>query len=115
MRQSASIAIAVFAICLGSQANAANISVGTLHGGVSYNDGPYYITPWGDSYYIECGKPRVPYREDANGPKPNSAFFGPIGYRCIRGTYAVDPFYPPRCRTAFVKTSNGWRRERHCS
>ena len=106
MRALAITAVAALGLCLACQAKAANR-------GWSADDGPYYVTPGGYSFYIECGRPRMPY-DNAYGPIPGSAYFGPVGYRCIRGTYAYDPFYPPRCRTSFVQTPNGWRRERHC-
>jgi hypothetical protein len=119
MRAFAIVAVTVLGLCLTGPAKAANLNVGPWNGarsyvGPYYDDGPYYITPRGDSFYIDCGRPRVPYPEDAYGPNPNSKFFGPVGYRCVRGTYAMDPFYPPRCRTAFIKTSRGWARARRC-
>ena len=70
-------------------------------------DGPSYITSSGDGRYVDCGRPGVP--EGGPGPIPNSAFRGPVGYRCIHGI-AWDPFYPPRCKFAFVKHPEGWIR-----
>jgi hypothetical protein len=114
------IAAAAGLALVSSATMAANLGVSPSYGGRAYiggpmDDGPYYITPWGESAYIECGRPKVPYWEDSPGPRPNSIFFGPVGYRCIRGTYAYDPFYPPRCRTAFVREGDRWVRVRHCS
>jgi hypothetical protein len=114
------IAAAVLLLLLGSEATAANLGAGPSpggrsFGGASYDDGPYYLTPWKDRFYVECGKPRIPYRADGYGPSSSSMFLGPVGFRCFGGTYAVDPFYPPRCRTVFIKAPRGWQRERHCN
>jgi hypothetical protein len=119
MRVFAIVAVAVLGLSQVSQATAANLGIGPSDGrrslaNASYDDGPYYVTPWGDSFYVECGRPRVPYREDAYGPAPDSTFLGPVGYRCVLGSYAVDPFLPPRCRSGFIRTQKGWRRARDC-
>jgi hypothetical protein len=118
MRAFAIAVVAVLGLCLAIRADAADLGGKSWHGGRShvssaYDDGPYYVTPRGNSSYVECGRPSVPYPDNAS-PEPNSQFFGPVGYRCVLGTYAYEPFYPPRCVTAFFKTSHGWKRERRC-
>lgn len=113
------IALVAGLVLLFSQAMAADRGGVRAYGGSAYgsayDDGPYYITPSGDGFYAECGRPKVPYPEDGYGPAPNTTFLGPVGYRCIRGRYADDPFYPPRCRTAFISGPNGWSRVRRCN
>ena len=118
MRLFAIAAVAVLGLFVAKQANAADLggghSYGRSYASSSYDDGPYYVTPRGDTSYVECGRPRVPYPDDAYGPEPNSQFSGPVGYRCVHGRYAYEPFYPPRCVTAFFKTPHGWQRKRRC-
>ena len=95
----------------GHAADLGGIPTTRLGVGSSPGDGPYYITPSGDGFYKECGRPT----EGVSGPpNPNSMFFGPVGYRCFHGTYAYDPFIPPRCKFGFVQEPQGWVRVRRC-
>jgi hypothetical protein len=118
MRTFAIAAVATLVLCLAGQANAADLSWGPLHGlsygGSSYSDGPYYVTPLGEgSFYVDCSRPNTPYADAPHRPDPDSEFFGPLGYRCVQGTYAYLPV-PSRCHIAYIKTLHGWRRKRQC-
>jgi len=97
-------AVSALGLCFSGEAMAA--------GRGAPDDGPYYVTDWGNRLYVECGAPRI--YDNTDGPVPYSTYGGALGYRCIKGTYAYDPFYPPRCRIDYIRTSNGWQPERHC-
>ena len=110
MRTVTIVAGAMLGLCLAHPAEAA----------WSNHDGPYYITPSAGSFYVDCRKPSfrsvilAPSDDVTAGPIPNSTSLGALGYSCVRGTYAYDPFYPPRCRVNFIRTPHGWQRERVC-
>jgi hypothetical protein len=126
MRAFAIAAVATMGLSLAGQAHAADLgggpsygrshgpSYGTSYGTSSYSDGPYYVTPRGDgNFYADCTRPRSPDAYGPGGPDPNSEFFGPLGYRCVQGTYAYLPV-PSRCHVAYIKTPHGWQRKMQC-
>jgi hypothetical protein len=85
-------------------ANAADIGVGASR--------PYAAAD--ERYHADCGWRGVPFRGDDYGPRPNSEFFGPLGYHCLGGTYAYFPDYP-RCRVVRIHTQDGWREVTRCN
>lgn len=84
------------------------------HFGSKSDDGPYYFSSAGEGFYVDCGRPTRAFADEGPGPNPNSTFFGPVGYRCIHGIPAYDPFIPPRCQFGYVDGPNGWVRVRNC-
>jgi hypothetical protein len=118
MKAFATAIVLMLGVSAADQARAADLGLDQRYRfgrGWSDDDGPYFITPRGSGFYIECGAPTVPYIEDGYPPNPNSVYRGPVGFRCIRGTYAYESFFPPRCHFGFVRGPEGWTRIRRCT
>ena len=99
------LVVAVFAALAltTAQAVAADIGIGASR--------PYAAVD--QRYHRDCGWRGVPFRGDDYGPRPNSEFFGPLGYNCLGGTYTYSPDYP-RCRVVRIHMQDGWREVTRC-
>jgi hypothetical protein len=113
MRVLAIAAVAALALTAGSLANAADLRVGGRVSSHHSHHTQYY------KYYPECSwrDLREPYQGSGYGygygPSYGEPFFGALGYRCYRGTYAYFP-NPPKCRVVLVWAEDGWYRTRRC-
>ena len=118
MKALAIVLVGALGISMTGLSKAAELAVGatTRAGfGWSRDDGPYYLTPRGPGFYIECGRPTVAYIEDGYALDPRSYYRDALGYRCIRGAQAYDPIFAPRCHYGYVRGPHGWSRFRRCS